>query len=108
VTQDPRYVERCARVNCLNVKVGKALDLSRRQRDYCRDFGTNITFLPVAATAEIVAAERAVLRNLKAYRKRSPNGGRMDWLEGLTVEQAVAAVFEALGNAGIPYERIES
>lgn len=108
VTRDPRFVARCARVNSLNVKVGKALNLSRRQSDYARDFGTNCIFLPVAITIEIVDAERAVLRDLKAFRKRSPKGGMMDWLYGLTLDQAVAAVHESLKRANILYERVES
>ena len=107
VTQDIRYVETCARVNCSNVKVGKARDLSLRERDYWKDFGAdNVSFVALAITQEIQAAETAVLRRLKPFRKRSPKGGMMDWLQDITVDEAVAVTHEALTNAGIPYERL--
>src|SRR5687767_4744409 len=73
VTQDPRYVETCARVNALNIKVGKAGDLSIRERNYWDDFGEeNVVFLPVAKTEETQRAETAILRKLHRYRKASP------------------------------------
>lgn len=106
VTQDRRYVEICARVNCSNVKVGKAKDFSVRESNYWKDFGPeNVSFLVVAITPEFDAAETAILRKLKQYRKRSPKGGMMDWLENISLEQVVTAVDEALVDAKIPYQK---
>jgi hypothetical protein len=107
VTQDIRYVETCARVNCFNVKVGKARDLSRRERDYWRDFGPeNVSFTAIATTTEIRVAETAILRKLRSFRKSSPKGGMMDWLENITVGEAATLAYEALSHAGIRYERL--
>ena len=99
VTQDPRYVRTCARVSCSNVKVGKARNLSLRERNYWKDFGeANVSFLAIALTQDIQAAETAVLRSLRPYRKRSPRGGMMDWLQDIAVDDAIAAMLEAMSN----------
>ena len=104
VTRDPRYVDTCARVTSANVKVGKAEDLIARQEDYWNDFDQeNVVFEPLVLLDDIVAAEKVVLRRLKPYRKLSPKGGRLEWLEGISYEDAKAAVFAALNDAGIPY-----
>jgi hypothetical protein len=107
VTQDTRYVQTCGRVNCSNVKVGKARNLALRERDYWKDFGAdNVSFVAIAITQEkeIQAAETAVLRRLRTFRKRSPKGGMMDWLQDIAVDEAIAMVHEALTNARITYE----
>lgn len=104
VSRDPRYVTTCARVNCCNVKIGKARNLASRKRDYIRDFGEdNIRFLAPLATDEFGLAETLILRRLKDRQMRGPKSGVMDWLEGISVDQAIAAVFSALDEAGIPY-----
>jgi hypothetical protein len=89
------------------VKVGKARNLSLRERDYRKDFGDNASFVAIAIThaSDIQAAETAVLRRLGLFRKRTPKGGMMDWLQDITVDKAIAEVHEALANAGIPYKR---
>jgi hypothetical protein len=105
VTQDPRYVEICGRVNCFNVKVGKARNFAVRASNYWKDFGVDqVSFLVVAITPEIQAAETAVLRRLKQYRKQSPNGRMMDWLENISVERVVLTIHEALTDARISYQ----
>ncbi|MEZ5462623.1 hypothetical protein [Dokdonella sp.] len=105
VSRDPRYIATCARVNCRNVKVGKARNLASRRRDYVRDFGQdNISFYPLLATEESGRAESLILHGLKAYRMRSPKGGLMDWLSGVSMEAVMAAVFSTLDEAGIPYK----
>jgi hypothetical protein len=107
VTRDPRYVENCARVNCTNVKVGKARNLALREKNYHKDFGPeNIVFIPLLLTDDIQGAETAVLRELHRYRKRSPKGGLMDWLEGISLEETTAAIFASLKRQGIEYSRI--
>jgi T5orf172 domain-containing protein len=105
VTQDRRYPD-CADVNSANVKVGKARDFSVRERDYRKDFGADkFSFKVVAVTSstDIQAAETAVLRRLRRYRKLSPKGGMMDWLETITLADAIAEIYKALTDARISY-----
>ena len=46
VTRDKRYVEICAKVDCSNVKIGKAKNLAARQKDYWKDFDEeNVKFI---------------------------------------------------------------
>jgi hypothetical protein len=92
-------------VNCFNVKIGKARDLCVRERDYWRTFGLdNVLFRVIAITSDIEAAETAILRSLKSYRKLSPKGARMDWLERISVDSAIAIAHQALSAAGIRYQ----
>jgi hypothetical protein len=107
VTQDARYVNSCARVNCLNLKLGKARNLARRERDYLKDFGRgNVLFTAIATTHDIVRAETAILRRLGPYRKPSPKGGKMEWLENLGLADAIRLAREALDHEGVQYERL--
>jgi hypothetical protein len=107
VTQDPRYVDSCARVNDSNVKVGKAKSLAVRHRNYITDFGeANIRYIPLAVLIDIQRAETTILRRLKAFRKLSPKGGRMDWLEGIDPRDVIGAVFDSLNGANIDHQRI--
>lgn len=108
VTRDPRYVESCARVNCMNVKIGKARNLAAREKNYHKDFDpTNIIFEPLVITDAFQEAETAILRTLKGFRKRSPKGGLMDWLEGISLEDATRAVFTTLDREQIRYIKVE-
>ena len=45
-----------------------------------------------------------VFRELGSYRKKSPKGGRMDWLEGIAREEVIARIFLALKKAKIDYD----
>ena len=109
VTRDARYVDTCAKVNCANVKIGKAKNLAAREKNYRKDFDEeNILFVPLLITHEITRAETAILTHLRTYRLRSPKGGLMDWLEGISVEDAIAAVFDTLDKEHITYRRIWS
>ena len=104
VTRDPRYVDKCAKVNKSNVKVGKAKDFEGRRSNYWKDFDKhNVVFEPLAYLNDIKTAERLVLRALKQYRKLSPKGGRLEWLEGVTYEKAKSIVFKTLEAEAINY-----
>ena len=104
VTRDPRYVATCAKVNRDNIKVGKAKDLAYRETNYWKEFDReNVLFEPLAEMDEIVTAETVILRALKQYRKRSPKGGRLEWLEGISYENVKITVFAALDEQGISY-----
>ena len=107
VTRDPRYTDTCARVNCFNVKVGKAKSLSGRKKNYIKDFDEdNIVFTPLLVTEDFHLAETIILQHLSAHRKRSPKGRPMDWLERISMEDTVDAVFEALDRAGHDYQKL--
>ena len=104
VTRDRRYVDICAKVNCDNIKVGKAQDFATRRLNYYKDFDEeNVVFEPLVELDDIVTTERLVLRALKQYRKLSPKGGRLEWLEGLSYEDAKHIVLSALDDHGINY-----
>src|SRR5690606_21595308 len=97
VTRDRRYVESCARVDFTNVKVGKARNLAARQENYWKDFDQeNVEFIPIALVEDIQQAETAILRHLKAYRKRSPKGGLMDWLENIEMDVVILESLQVL------------
>jgi hypothetical protein len=107
VTRDPRYVDTCARVTNSNLKVGKAKSLNARYNNYLKDFGQeNILFTPLLLTESTTEAETVILRRLKQFRKRSPKGGLMDWLERITTAEAISEILDVLDQAGIPYEQI--
>ena len=104
VTRDPRHVETCAKVNRANIKVGKAKDLALRESNYWKEFNEeNVLFEPMAEMDDIQTAETAILRALKQYRKRSPKRGRLEWLEGISYENAKSIVFATLDEQGINY-----
>ena len=104
VTRDPRYVAICAKVNRDNIKVGKAKDLSYRETNYWKEFDRdNVHFEPLVETDDIVTAETVILKALRQYRKRSPKGGRLEWLEGISYEDVKITVFASLDEKGISY-----
>jgi hypothetical protein len=104
VTRDPRYVDICAIVNRTNIKVGKAKDFSIRRLNYWKDFGAeSVLFEPLAGLDDIKTAERAILRALKDYRKISPKGGKLEWLEEISYEDVKSIVFAVLYRDGIEY-----
>ena len=104
VTRDVRYVEICAKVNRANIKVGKAKDFALRESDYWNEFDEeNVLFEPLAEMDDIVTAEREILRALKQFRKLSPKGRKLEWLEGISYEEAKCVVFTTLDEQGIEY-----
>ena len=106
VTRDPRYVNGCAKVNKNNIKIGKAQDFKTRYSNYCKDFDKhNVIFEPLASLLKngIQAAEVAIFKRLKPYRKLSPKGGKLEWLKGISYEKAKAIVFDTLDTEGIEY-----
>jgi hypothetical protein len=104
VTRDPRYVETCAKVNRANIKVGKAKNLAIRESNYWKEFDEeNVLFEPLAEMDDIQAAETVLLRALKQYRKLSPKGSRLEWLEGISYEDVKSIVFATLEEQGIKY-----
>jgi hypothetical protein len=104
VTRDPRYVEVCAKVNRANIKVGKSKDFATRKMNYWKEFDEeNVIFEPLVELDNIVTAETAILRALKQYRMQSPKGAKLEWLEGISYENAKLIVFAALDEQSIEY-----
>jgi hypothetical protein len=104
VTRDPRYVEICAKVNRTNIKVGKAKDFAIRKSNYWKEFDEeNTLFEPLVELDDIITAERAILGALKHYRKLSPKGGKLEWLEGISYENVKRIVLATLDEQGIEY-----
>ena len=109
VTRDKRHIDTCARVNRDNIKVGKAENFTSRELNYHKEFGEdNVMFEPLAELSDIVSAERTVLRALKKYRKLSPKGGRLEWLEGITYADAKRLALAALDEHGVEYTPVIS
>lgn len=107
VTRDSRYVETCAKVSSKNIKVGKTKDFFIRQNNYWKDFDReNVIFQPLVELEDIVAGERAILRELKKYRINGPKGRKLEWLEGIDFEIAVQIVFEVLDKQEIYYKSL--
>ena len=93
VTRDRSHVETCAKVNKLNMKAGKA-----------KDFGEcNVIFNKIAQLDDIKTAEREILRALKTSRMTSPKGGKLEWLIGITFEDAMTIVLDTLDSLGVEY-----
>jgi len=108
VTRDPQYIETCARVDKLNIRVGKASNLSDRQRDYWKDFGEeNVEFIPVAILQDIQPAESAILRHFEGHRKCSPQGAPMNWLENIDTEPAIKEICKVLKAEGLEHSVIK-
>jgi hypothetical protein len=104
VTRDRRYVDICAKVNRTNIKVGKAMDFSGRKQGYYKDFDEeNVVFEPLVELEDIQRAETVILRALKQYRKLSPKGGKLEWLEGISYTDVKRIALAALDNHGIEY-----
>ncbi len=69
---DPRIADKAIKVNKRNCKVGKAQDLDRREKNYCKVFGlNNVNFTPIVKMRDIDEAEKAILSRLDRYRHRT-------------------------------------
>ena len=107
VTRDKRYVDSCGRVNKSNLKIGKAVNLAQRRKNYWKDFDAhNVQFEPLAIMQEIVQAESQIKAALQGYRTRSPKGGLMEWLEGISRNEVIKIVFNALDSSGCEYKKL--
>ena len=104
VTRNSRYTNSCAKVNKQHIKIGKALDFDIRRNNYIKDFDEhNVVFEPIVQLEDIITAETAILRELKKFRMLSPKGGKLEWLEDISYENAKETIFSALKKANISY-----
>jgi len=103
---DPRMADRCIKVTSANCKIGKAKDFATRERNYFKTFGSaNVVFRPIAVTAQLVIAERAVKAALLPWRMVSLAKRRTEWLAGIPSTEAETRALEALRIAGIEWTR---
>lgn len=108
VTRDTRYVAVCATVDSSNIKVGKAKDFDTRRENYYKDFDQeNVLFEPLVATTDFQKAEAIALIALKGFRKLSPKGGKLEWLEGISYEDTKRRVLSALENSDVSFRHID-
>ncbi len=106
VTRAKKYVDTCTVVNRDNIKIGKALNLSGRKLDYFKEFDKeNVVFEPLVELDDIQFAETVIVRALKQYRKLSPKGGKLEWLEGISFEDVKRKALTALDDQGIKYNQ---
>lgn len=103
---DPRRAVTCLRVNRLNCKFGKAMNLATRGKNYDAVFGAhNVRFHPIVAMVDIAQGERTVLADLRAFQLRH-NGRLHEWLVDITPAQLEGIVLQALIRAQIAFDRI--
>ncbi|MBM3570194.1 MAG: GIY-YIG nuclease family protein [Alphaproteobacteria bacterium] len=100
-----RIADRCIKVNKLNCKVGRAVNLAVRFRNYQRTFGShnvqkdNFEVLDVVESlAAIVPIEKEILSALADYRIRGLNGRLNEWLERIEPQQVKAIVCPILAT----------
>ena len=97
VTRDVRYVNICAKVNKDNIKIGKAKNFAVRHKNYIKDFDQqNVIFKPIVELDDIDTAEKLIFKALDKYRKKSPKGRKLEWLEGISFQEAKDIVLEIL------------
>ena len=105
VTRDLRYVNTCAKVTNKNVKVGKAISLYGRRKNYWKDFDQeNVIFTPMALLTDVVLAERLIKVELDQYRMKSPKGRKMEWLEGISFKEVQKIIITTLRKSSISYQ----
>ena len=91
------------------MKVGKAENLAARQKNYWKDFDReNVEFIPLLLVENMHQAQQAILRRLNQYRKRSPKGRLMDWLENIDLELVINEVYSAADEEGFLYRSIKN
>lgn len=101
---DPRIAARCIHVTREHCKVGKAKRLDVRRRNYDAVFGAHdVEFRVLARLDDIVAAERAILKRLDAWRMRGRTGRRNEWLAGIAPGDVETHVFAALREHGFEW-----
>lgn len=103
VTRDKRYIDDCAKVSRLNIKVGKTIDFTKREQDYFKDFDQeNVIFTPLAKmditqkNKKGIKPKTAILRRLKSYQMKSPKNGQLEWLENISTDKVIKTIFSVL------------
>lgn len=102
---DPRRVSTAIKVNKFNCKFGKARDLSVRERNYQKVFGShNVNFIPLALLHEIDLAEKIILNELDRYRIRGVTGQKNEWLHNINHIDVICMVYGQLIDKCIEFK----
>jgi hypothetical protein len=95
----PSRADRCIFVNRMNCKIGRAVDLIRRQADYEKTFGrSNVNFKIIYRGQDIEIIESLILSNLHKFRIRGNSGRLNEWLEGISASEAEQIAILAIVN----------
>lgn len=97
------------KVNCDNIKLGRAQLLTGLEEDYARTFGEgNPTLHPIAKVApkHLEAAVQRAKMALWSYRVRSPQGRRTEWVKGIGFEAVRQRVLNELHESSIPFTTV--
>ncbi len=98
--------DQVAKVDRSNIFIGKTEDFDRRNRDFRRDFGCgNVEFEPLVnlKIRDLQPAITRILQELGRYRKISPKGGKLQWLEGVSCTEVQRIACSVLKTEGIEY-----
>jgi hypothetical protein len=105
--QDPRIADKAIKVTKENCKVGKALNLNGREKNYFKTFGeNNVNFTPLAKLKDIAIVEKLILQALDQFRIRGRTGMKNEWLQDIDQHDAKRIVIEVIKSSGIEYELI--
>lgn len=104
---DCRLADRAIKVRRGNLKVGKAVDLVRRHRNYTKTFGSgNVNFHILASVSggksALQRVETAVLEGLAPFRLQGQRR-LTEWLGGVSEPRARELACEALRRSGVEY-----
>lgn len=99
---DKRVADRAIKVTKENCKVGKAVDLEKRKKNYVKTFGeSNVNFEILATTHSIDSIEISLLIALDEYRMIGVSGRKNEWLENISandIKVIASSVFEEYKN----------
>lgn len=102
--QNRRIAEHCIKVSAGHCKIGRAMSLRVRERNYWRTFGKeHVLFRSIALLPDPRIAERAILAALGQWRIRGKSGRLTEWLEGLSAGDAEWRAIEAMHSARIRF-----
>jgi len=107
---DARREAAALKVNCENIKIGRAKELAGLEKDYAKTFGEgNPTLHPIVKVAPkyLDAAEQRARIALWRYRVRSPQGRRTVWVKGIGFEEVRRRVLNELHASSIPFTTVK-
>jgi hypothetical protein len=110
-THDARRAADALKVNCENIKLGRARLLAGLEEAYTRTFGKgNPTLHPIARVAprHLEAAVQLAKIALWNYRVRSPRGRRTEWVKGIGFEDVRQRIINELHESSIPFTTVQA
>ena len=103
--QDKRIADKVIKVTKENCKIGKAVDLARREKNYYRTFGEEyVNFNCLAILEEIAIVEKLIMARLDQYRIRGNSGKKNEWLTNISADEAKRTAIKAIEESGVSFE----